>query len=356
MLLLILIGCILGLGIRFYGNLKTFSGTAGFYYKEDTITREQVQEFWKDASPETQREVQDIVLFRSKPGEDMSNPNLNRTVKGEVMEVAGNMNLIMPGTLMMGSFVSDSDDRGCVISRKTAEKLYSSYEVLGDVVWLENKNYYIRGILDVKYELCMIQGVKATAYPYIRVDAPRLPLSVMEQQLVGILPAEYDKISEGDLYQGIGGIMFWIPGWVLLFFIISYCRRGMKVLSAKEWNHGWQSRALEILKWGLPILAFTGSCGILLASLHFSDDYIPSAWSDFLFWSELLESKWGEFLSLLSGRLFYCDGKMLGNLAGVAATSIVGGFLVGMGAQGLVKNLLHPLEMIEKTPDLDEIK
>ncbi|HIU76525.1 MAG TPA: ABC transporter permease, partial [Candidatus Pelethocola excrementipullorum] len=214
MMLLILIGCILGLGIRFYGNLKTFSGTAGFYYKEDTITREQVQDFWNEASPETQREVRDIVLFRSKSGEAMSNLNLNRTIKGEVIEVAGNMNLIMPGSLMMGSFVSDIDDRGCVISRKTAEKLFSSYEVLGDVVRMENKNYYIRGILDVNYELCMVQGVRAATYPNIRVDAPRLPLSVMEQQLAGILPAEYDKISEGDLYRGIGGILFWIPGWV----------------------------------------------------------------------------------------------------------------------------------------------
>ena len=325
LMLLILIGCILGLGIRFYGNLKTFSGTAGFYYKEDTITREQVQDFWNEASPETQREVRDIVLFRSKSGEAMSNLNLNRTIKGEVIEVAGNMNLIMPGSLMMGSFVSDIDDRGCVISRKTAEKLFSSYEVLGDVVRMENKNYYIRGILDVNYELCMVQGVRAATYPNIRVDAPRLPLSVMEQQLAGILPAEYDKISEGDLYRGIGGILFWIPGWVLLYFIIGYCRKGLKILAAKEWNHVWQSRALEVLKW---VLAFAGSCGILFASLHFSDDYIPSAWSEFSFWIELFESKWGEFLSLLSGRLLYCDGQMLGNLAGVAVTSIVEGFLL----------------------------
>lgn len=348
LMLLILTGCILGLGIRFYGNLKMFSGTAGFYYKEEMITREQVQDFWKEASPETQREVQDIVLFRSKSGKEIFNPNLNRTVKGEVIEVAGNMNLIMPGSLMMGSFVSDSDDRGCVISRKTAEELYSSYEVLGNVVRMENKNYYIRGILDVNYEICMIQGGSAAAYPKIRVNAPRLPLSVMEQQLAGILPAEYDKISEGDLYQGIGGILFWIPGWVLLYFIIGFCRKGLKILAAKEWNHGWQIRVLEIMKWGLIILDFAGSCGILFASLHFSDDYIPSAWSDFSFWIELCEGKWGEFLSLLSGRLLYCDGKMLGNLAGVAVTSIVEGFLIGIGAQGLVKKILQPLETIER--------
>lgn len=328
--LLILAGCILGLGIRFYGTLKTFSGLSGFYYKEEVITREQVQKFWKDVSPEAEREIQDIVLFRKKSKKKISNPNLSRSVKGEVLEAAGNMNLIMPGTLMMGSFVSDSDDRGCVISKKTAEKLFSSYEVLGGVIYLGKEGYYIRGILDVNYEFCMIQGTRGTTYPSLRVDAPRLPLSVVEQQLAGILPSDYGRVSEGDLYKGIGGLFFWIPGWVLFFLMAFYCRMEIRSLKLKNWEYRWQKTSIDLLKYGLPVMVFAGICGLLLVSLDFTDDYIPAAWSDFSFWTDLFKGKWGDILRLIKGQLSFFDRKMLGNLAGVMTTSIIEGFLIGL--------------------------
>ena len=79
------------------------------------------------------------------------------------MEAAGDMRLILPGKLMMGSFVSDSDELGCVISKKTAEDLFSSYEVLNQILYLEGESYYIRGVLDLKEELCVVQGARGTA-------------------------------------------------------------------------------------------------------------------------------------------------------------------------------------------------
>ncbi|MFQ7549691.1 MAG: hypothetical protein ACLRMZ_04520 [Blautia marasmi] len=60
-----------------------------------------------------------------------------------------------------------------------------------------------------------------------------------------------------------------------------------------------------------------GGIGVLvLLSFHFSDDYIPGAWSDFSFFSRLAAEKAGDMKGLITQALDYRDREMLLGTAG----------------------------------------
>lgn len=321
--LLFIVGLILGFGIRCYENLKEFSGVTGFYSQRYTFTREEIQSYWNMAAPDTKQEIRDITLFSPQESVEIMNPVLNRGVQAGFIQVAGNMNLVVPQSLMHGAFTESQDIHGCVVSKKTAESLFSSHEILGEKVYLNGKIYLIRGILDIREELCLIQGSENCEYTYMKVDAPGIPLSVVKQQLTALLPYDVDSVSEGQLYTGIGGMLFWIPAWIPLVYLLMILWKKAKEAGDKDREYKWQRILAYLLRYGVVLSGFLGASVILLLSLHFSDDYIPSAWSDFSFWSNLLIEKWKDFRTLAVGKLLYSERKMFANLLGIILASSI---------------------------------
>lgn len=318
----------MGLAVHCFWNLEPFSDQTGFYYREEVVTREQMLDFWERVPEEAGRGIESMALFRKMGEMKAANPNLNRKTETEVMEAVGDMSLILPGKLMLGSFVSDSDRAGCVISKKIAENLFSSYEVLDQILYLEGEPYYIRGVLDLKEELCVVQGAKGAAYSSVRVDAPGLSLSAVQQLLAGILPSDYEVLSEGVLYCGIGRIFLWFPAWVVLFWGIHRGRKQIRRLKSRCCKKRQEKVTLEICKIVLSVISFSGICGILLGSFSFSNDYIPTSWSDFAFWTELLDKKWSDFLGLAKHQLLICDSVMFFNLLSMIGASVMCGGLL----------------------------
>lgn len=329
----VMIGCLLGGAIVSSDRMKLFQGQSGFYYekpnaKELAVTRAQIKDYWEKAAKEERTEIQDIGLFRREEGKIITNPELNREAKGTVFETAGNMNLLVPGRLMMGSFVNDSDKNGCVISKKMAEELFSTYHVLGQVIYLEKTAYKIRGILDLTIPLCMIQGAEGSSYPYIRVDAPGVSLDAVRQKLAGILPEAEAIVSEGDFYYGVGTLFLWFPAWVLWIFLIKQGKKGIRWFERTH-EKGKKTRiVVEMMRIALLAVGFGAGCCLLAASLHFTDDYVPTAWSDFGFWSELAEEKWRNFQILWENQLLICDLDMLTAFLGVSAASLLCGIFL----------------------------
>lgn len=300
------LGIGIGAALGFYARLAGIEGQIGFYYSEKLLAREQIDGFWEQASDDAKREIRDLALFQESKGKVLKNEDLNRETKVKLVETAGSMNLVMPGRLCAGAFVTDSDSKGCVVSKKTADTLFGSVEALGEQLTLGKDTYIVRGIVETQGQLCMIQGEKGRAYSCIRIEAPGIPLSVVRQRLTGILQEGKGWVSECDLYLGIGRIFLYLPLWVMLFLALS--RMG-KLLP-------------EMFRFVTPIVGFGGVCALLLLSLHFSDDYVPSAWSDFSFWTALIDEKKQAFFSLLNHPLYDADSRMLGSLAGILAAAV----------------------------------
>ena len=47
-----------------YHNLLELEGQVGFYYTDETMTREELEDFWENASEKEKKKIQDIVLYR----------------------------------------------------------------------------------------------------------------------------------------------------------------------------------------------------------------------------------------------------------------------------------------------------
>lgn len=274
-----------------------------------------MEDFWENAPEDTKKEIQGLVLFKTETGIEIENQRLNRSEGGELIETAGNMNLVIPEKLIKGSFVTDSDRNGCVISRKVAENIFGDWDIIGEEVLIGQKNYVIRGVVDAEKSLCMVQGDNEKSYPYVRVEVPKIPMSVVQQMLAGMIPENCKWVSEGNLYYGIGSILLCFPLWILLFIGLFRCRKEVPRLGNKVWDY--------ILKIMVPVAGFAGACALTLISFKFSDDYIPTVWSDFEFWTELIQQKRDMVLMLLENPLQIADGIMFKNLIGVIGVSIV---------------------------------
>ena len=305
----------MGIGVRCYENLKQFDGQAGFYYPQETVTREQLNEFWKNASEDARNGLEGVVLYRSEAGITFVNQSLNRKETGELIEAAGNMHLVVPGKLVKGSFVTDSDTKGCVISSKMAENIFGDWDIIGDEVLIGQKNYVIRGIVDMEKSLCLVQGENEKSYPYIRVDAPRIPMSVVQQMLAGLVSENCEWISEGNLYYSAGCVLLCAPLWILLVRGVFRYRKAAQRLRNKTLGY--------ILKMLVPIAGFAGGCALILVSFKFSDDYIPTVWSDFEFWTELIQQKREMIFLLLENPIQIADTIMFQNLFGMVVVSIL---------------------------------
>lgn len=275
---------------------------------------------------ERKKEIQDIVLYRIEEKRMLLNCDLNRTVEALLIETAGNMQLAAGDCLLQGNFVAASDRKGCVLSKETAYQLFGTVKPIGETIWILQTEeeqihkvpYEVRGVLNRKDSLCMIQSDR-DSYPYIRAKAKGVPLSLVKQRLAGLLPGETSWYSESDFYIGIGRIMLSLPLWLLLYQFIPFVRQHIRTMEVSVWREVWKC-SLVI---GGIVLAF----GIVKMGVRFSDDYIPTAWSDFEFWGELFRQKIEMMRILVKKEWHWTDMDMFRNLGWCMLCSMAGSTL-----------------------------
>ena len=319
-----------GSALYFYMNLKLSAGQSGFYYDEEWGKRQQLESFWEKAEEDTKKKIQEIALYRMEKNVQFYNPDLNRSVEGDLTEIAGGMQLIIGNALYNGNVVSAEGSKGCVISREMAYRLFGTVHALGETLCMtrtigekqERAVYIVRGILNTKDSVCMIQGEKEQMYPYVRVSAKNIPLSVVKQKLAGFYPGETKWYWESDFYISIGRLFLCQPLWMLFPMAVAF---GKKYVTKIE--HPLRK---EVMKVVLMVTIAFGVYGILVISLNFSEDYIPTAWSDFEFFTELFRQKTDMILQILRNPWHLADMHMMGNLMGVIVCSCLTMAMLGI--------------------------
>lgn len=279
------------------------------------MTREAADQFWEKG--EAQPYLKDITLQRTVRKQKALNPGLNREVSIKFIETAGDMNRIYPNRLCEGSLVSASDSSGCVVSTGLAEKLYSSHQIIGEVLLCREKNYIVRGLIKTSEFVCMVQGEKNTKYSHLWISSQKISASEVMNMLSGMVSAEPKVKSEGDLYVGIAGILVMLP-FLLLYILL--------MLGSRRWyrDRYWRPWIKDL--WQLLFAVFfpAGIALILVLGLHFSDDYLPPSWSDLSFWGKLFSEKIGDIEMLWSSGLEYADSRIFLLLSGCLAGSLTG--------------------------------
>lgn len=256
-------------------ELNRFYNQVGLRYREGALSVEQIEEY---TFREKEEQVE-VTAWKMEKGESIIWEEAGRRAEGTVLKVYGNMVRVLPFSLKYGGFTFYGDTSGCIISSGLAWKLFGAENVTGNVIFYDEKEWQVRGILDMKEPvLALYQQEKQERMSYVELwteeESPAPKLEQIKSSL-GLFGESY--IFTGSFYWSIGRILLHLPFWFIFFYI---CRTfGRWTGKIEKSSRKWISIAGKIL---LSIVFIGG----IYHTISFTEDFVPVQWSDFGFWKE----------------------------------------------------------------------
>lgn len=257
------------------------SGQISVRYTEGWCTGKQLEAVISKNQEEN--EISSITAWKQTEHVTITKEDLGRNISVKLIEMWGDVEQIFPQRLSGGAPLLKEDENGCMISEQAAYELFGGTDVIGKTISQEEYPLIIRGLLDVEEKL-LIRQVSDTACTYLEINGESGGSKEAIRAL--LIQTGTDLMSgaviEIDTFRGILHLMQLLPAGILLVFAISYANRFM------------QNRNL---KWIVP-----GKCILLMVCLAltfagiryiwcFSEDFIPSRWSDFIFFKNLINEQ-----------------------------------------------------------------
>lgn len=280
-----------------------------------------------------------FCIWGQKEGIAVENKNLSRTSTADAILLCGEPGLVFEGCQLP----IRGDGQGCIISEDTAWELFGSSQVVGKEVSCRGTSYVVRQVLPIQGHMIAFQlgqrsvtagqqqgvpsgslsgqgnqvysssssgqgnsaqsggssgqgdsaqsggssGQGSQAWAEEQLDRITLKNEegISERTLEGTLGMQYGlsvQLLDIELLGGISGAcMLLAPVTLCIFFaaLIYWQYKKQKTRPGKAWMAG----ALILL----ATVAFL----FLKGQIRISEDYIPSRWSDFSFWSSLWQEK-----------------------------------------------------------------
>lgn len=239
----------------------------------------------------------EFCIWGQKDGVSITNQDLERNVQADEILLCGNPELVFEDCRMLDR----EDTDGCLVDEKTAWELFGSLDVTGQRLTCEGKDYTIRGVIpgNKKVFAHMVDGSQPAPQTETRAEAEepalensldRITLQRLEGKSIQELYLEWSsrynvfaKLMDLELLQGISGCcMLLMPTTLCICLLWYLCRRFRKT------EQLWQKAGIA----GLALLVFIGFGFFLKHRVRIPDEYIPTRWSDFSFWSRLWKEKW----------------------------------------------------------------
>ncbi|MCI9647080.1 MAG: hypothetical protein HFH40_09820 [Lachnospiraceae bacterium] len=263
-----------------------------------------------------------FCIWGQKEGIAVENKNLSRTSTADAILLCGEPGLVFEGCQLP----IWGDGQGCIISEDTAWELFGSSQVVGKEVSCRGTSYVVRQVLPIQGNMIAFQLGQRSAAAGERQGDPsgspsrqsgssfgqgnqvysggssgqgsqvwaeeqldRITLKseegISKRTLEGTLGMQYGlsvQLLDIELLGGISGAcMLFAPVTICVFFAALICRQYKKQKTRP--GKAWMAGALILLA-AVTFLFLKGQ-------IRISEDYIPSRWSDFSFWSSLWQEK-----------------------------------------------------------------
>lgn len=309
----LLITGLLGLGILLFcisaaawGSMVWMSNTVMFYLRqpisaEEALAAAEWNQEIREREPEGEQTelFLDFCIWGQEENVVVENESLSVSTQADTILLCGN-----PGLLFENCSLPVREDvKGCVIDEKTAWELFGSSQVVGKEISCEGKIYIVRSVIPGKERIIAFQvqrdkkeSQKESAESKQEMpDSPqerpfnRVTLSKPGDQSIYDLQTAWNNqyglsaaVLDTELMRGISGVcLLLIPLSACIFFWM-YLYHQYKI------QDRWQGKA---------VAAGTALCLLVLFLIFLKkwvqipDDYIPTKWSDFSFWTSLWETK-----------------------------------------------------------------
>ena len=230
-----------------------------------------------------------FAVWGQESEKPVSNPSLGRTAYPAVLTLCG------PSFLLYSSSAPllTEDTEGCLLDRTTAQELFGTSKAVGNTLNYQNRILTVRGILEGDAPILLLQALPEDS------DMSRVSLSIPS----GTAPHKF--LTEFVNRHGLSGQWSSLRFWSELAHAGTLLAPAVLLLSAL---FSLLKTTFTALEFPLPFLACLLLCGLswflLLWLCEFSfqlpEDFIPTKWSDFEFWSRLWKSKGDELVLLLT--------------------------------------------------------
>ena len=234
-------------------------------------------------------------IWGQKEQAAVSNRELSRSTAADVIYLSGNPELLFEDCRIP----IQEDAQGCLIDEETAWELFGSSQVVGKEVSCQEKSYIIRKVIPAKGRVLAVQASHAQIEKELSAEGEEKPsadsvlqritvqkpgeISIRDLQM--ILAGQYGldvQVLDTELLRGIGGcLLLAVPVTVCLFLWIFLCRR----------CRGQETLRQKAVLGGFSLALAAGLIFFLGKWVRIPDDYIPTLWSDFSFWTGLWEEK-----------------------------------------------------------------
>lgn len=156
-LVCILLGAALGAsGLMRYRMEEKRSGGL-LYAVEDGMLLTPASVEWMREQEKRQEQPAEFTAWVQTGRERVAALDGERIVDIPVIEISGSSEHLIP----YGKILQRSDEKGCILGEKTAERLFGSHEVEGLFVNYKGKEYVVRDVAAEPDEFLMIQAVSA---------------------------------------------------------------------------------------------------------------------------------------------------------------------------------------------------
>lgn len=235
-----------------------------------------------------------ITAWNRGPRISIYNNKLNTTTKTRIITVFGDMAKVCPFQIKFGSFCYEKDTLGCVIDEKTAYDLFRDKDVVGNTITYESKQYVIRGVVKSKEQLVIIiSNDEKTSFTNLEMKLDESTGVAAINFLNDYqLTSDYITVLEGSFYARLLYNTAIFPAvFIWLYLVVVFLKKAYKK----------RSILLQCLFYSV-ISALISYVFFKTTKFYFPDRWIPTRWSDFGFWTRIVEEwklKWADFSYLI---------------------------------------------------------
>ncbi len=280
-------------------KMEASHGSISIRYRDAILTKQQIDQILEGMRSRKDADIPQVTLWKREEQTRISNEDLGRFLKVDLITVAGNTSGIVQGPFAQGGYLSPQDTEGCIIDRNTAFELFGSEKVIGRTLEYDNLEYTIRGVLKTAESYTMLiqagreEGLPVAAAAYrcmeLSFSEPDQALTLAKNFVQTYGLGEPVSYSNGYRYQVISEFLVHLPIWLCVFGFILYSVRAVHHLRA----------SLVLSLSGYVAVIAISMLLIRIADIHFHipGSWLPNRWSDFDFWA----AKGKELLAPLRG-------------------------------------------------------
>lgn len=285
-------GSFILLALSFYigKEMEDGRGQIGVRFMTEAATAEQLDDLTGEAkdnpageakgnqAEKDEEEWPKLTLWKKTENEYVSYEELGREIPVALIDVWGSVENIYPQCLSAGAPLIREDAGGCMLSGQAAYQLFGGTDVIGKKIRCGEKEYIVRGLLKLEEAVLVRENEEGS---FNNIEAQGQPGRGTEKlrQMLADMGAALDDgaVIETDVFCGMLRLLRLIPALILLIFL---CRIGEEKCGDRK-----------ILRCLLVVAGILMAAFLIGESWCFPDDFIPSRWSDFEFFGNLIKTQ-----------------------------------------------------------------